>query len=301
MHNKPMRKKTRRVLFFVSVALFILIGCGAVIFALGYKYDFVQNKFLKTGSLEIELNVPAEIYINDELAGGTSFLGNSFSKGRLLPRSYRVRVEKNGYQTWQKLLKIEAGFLTSHPKVVLIPESFDEVIVASSSLGNISVKRFGGPVGLAIVGNKQKLESIDLETGEKKEIKPPVTKPASLTEKMEPIQIVSPDKEKTAWFSRYEIWVKWLKDTDYQPYKLAGDTEFLTRFSQKIEDIQWYKDSAHLVVSVGGILKLIEIDDRDGINIFDITAVSDPFYYDRDLDTVFKFEENQLVRINLSR
>lgn len=296
-----MRKKTRRILFFISVTLFILIGWGTVLFALGYKYDFVQNNFFKTGSFELKSNVPAEIYINDELAGDTSFLTNSYSKSRLLPRTYRVRVEKDGFQTWQKLVKIEAGFLASFPRAILVPEDLDKSTVASTSIRNITVKNFDAEEGLAMIGNKQKLESINLKTGEKKELKQPVLKPMPLVEKTGPVQFVSPDEEKAAWFSGYEVWVQWLKDANYQPYKLAGDKEFITRFSQKIEDIQWYKDSGHLIASVGGILKLIEIDDRDGINIFDITDIEGPFYYDRDLDAIFKFEGNKLVRVDLSK
>ncbi|MBI2669639.1 MAG: hypothetical protein HYX20_00610 [Candidatus Yanofskybacteria bacterium] len=82
---------------------------------------------------------------------------------------------------------------------------------------------------------------------------------------------------------------------------MAGDIGLVTRFSQKIEDVQWYKDSEHLIVNVGGILKFIEIDDRGGINIFDIAAITGPFYYDRDQDAIFKFEGNKLVRISLSK
>lgn len=272
-----------------------------MLFALGYQYDFVQSRFLKTGSLEVKLNVPAEIYINDELVGNTFFLGNSFSKGRLLPRTYRVRVEKEGYQPWQKLVKIEAGLLASFPRAILISEIFEEAVVASSSVKNITMRKFDAEKKSAMFGNKQKLESINLKTGEKIEIKQAVQKPTPSVEKTEMTEIVSADEEKTAWFSGYEVWVKWLKDANYQPYKLAGDVEFITRFSQKIEGIQWYKDSAHLLVSVGGFLKLIEIDDRDGVNIFDITNVAGPFYYDRDTDAVFKFEGNKLVKIELSR
>ena len=190
--------------------------------------------------------------------------------------------------------------MTSFPKAVLIPENFKEETTASSSINNITIKKFDARGSSAIIGNKQKLESINLKTGEKKEAKQPMPELTPSTEKTETIRIVSPDEEKNAWFNGYEIWVKWIKDANYQPYKLAGDTEFITRFSQKIEDVQWYKDSAHLIVNVGGILKLIEIDDRNGTNIFDITNIVGPFYYDRDQDAIFKFEGNKLVRVRLS-
>ena len=64
--------------------------------------------------------------------------------------------------------------------------------------------------------------------------------------------------------------------------------------------MQWYKDSSHLIVSSGSILKFVEIDKRGGVNINDISAISGPFYYDHGIDAIFKFEGNRVVRIGLS-
>jgi len=299
VHNNEMRKKTRRLLFFTAVLLFVVIGCGAVLFALGYKYDFVHNKFLKIGSFELKTNVAAEVYVNDVLAGETSFLSNSFSKSRLLPRTYTVRVQNENYQSWQKLVKVEAGFFIYFPRVVLVPKNFNEEIIASSSISLISVKRFETESGLAIIGNKQKLESIDLKTGEVKPFKEIVKKETAPLVDSDG-SIISPDNTKTAWANDHEVWVKWLKDSDYQPFKKTGETEFVIRFSQKADDMQWYKDSSHLIVSSGSILKFVEIDKRGGVNINDISAISGPFYYDHGIDAIFKFEGNRVVRIGLS-
>lgn len=270
-----------------------------VLFALGYKYDFVQKHFLKTGSLELRSNISAEIYINDKLSGETSFLTNSFSKGRLLPRTYRARVEKDGYQSWQKLIKVEAGFLASFPKIVLLPETFQDELVASSSIGKISVRKFDISNSLAIIGDKQRLQGINVRTGKIQQIKQLSDKPTSLANPTETHYVSSPDEEKTAWFNEREVWIKWEKNAGYQPFQKAGDVEFIARFDQKINDIQWYKDSSHLLISVGDILKFAEIDNRSGVNVFDISTVTSPFYYDLDMNAIFKFEGNKLVRINL--
>lgn len=296
VQNKLMRKRTRKLLFYLSVLVFLILSFLTVLFALGYKYDFVQNRFFKTGSLELKTNVEAEVYINDELAGGTSFLGDYFSKGRLLPRTYNVRVQNEKYQPWHKLVKIEAGFLSGFPRIVLLQHDFEEVIVASSSISSLSIKRFESSEGLAILGNKKKLEQISLKNGE---IKPYTQKGAEpLAENPE---IISPDGNKSVRTNNRELWVKWIKGSGYQPLKKAGDEELITRFSQTIEDVQWYKDSEHLIANVGGVLKFIEIDTRGSLNMFDIATLSHSFYYNPSQDAVFKFEGNKLVRINLSK
>ncbi len=288
-----MRKKTKKLVFYVAVLVFIILSFLVMLFAFGYRYDFVQNRFFKTGSLELKTNVRAEVYLNDKLVGNTSFLSDSFSKGQLLPRTYNVRLESNKYRPWQKLVKIEAGFLTSFPRVVLLPQDFESEVVASSSISNISIKRFDAENNIAIIGNKQKLDSIDLKNGEKKSIKilPRANLPVA--------SMISPDGNKNAWIGEREIWVRWINDSGYQPLKLAGNTELVTRFSQTVEDLQWFKDSEHLIANVGGILKFVEIDDRGGVNINEISAISGPFYYDRDQSVIFKFEGNRLVKIHL--
>jgi hypothetical protein len=292
-----MKKKTRRILLCSSVLIFLILGCLAVLFALGYKYDFVQNKFFKTGSFEVGTNIGAEVYINDELSGSTSFLGRAFSKGRLLPHTYNVRLQNEDSQPWRKLIDIEAGAFISFPRIVLISEELNEEAVASSSLSNITSIKFDSQKKAALVSNKRFLETISLENGQK-ELPVPLPKAApSLAGAAN--RIKSPDGEKEVWLNKQEIWIGWLKDTGYQPYKKAGETELITRFSQKISDVQWYKDSAHLIADVGGVLKFIEIDTRGGLNVFDISTVDGPFYYDTDMGAVFKFEGNNLVRVGL--
>ncbi len=295
-----MKRKERRIIFYLSVLLFLVLALLVVLYALGYKYDFVQNKFLKTGSFEIGVNIRADVYINDELSGTASFLTRTFSKSRLLPRTYSVRLQSEGYQSWQKLIGVGGGVFSSYPRVVLIPEEPGEEVIASSLLGGVSSIKFDPQNKTATINSGRRTEIINLENGRKESpASQPTTTPSPAPSKGTAGLIKSPDGEKDARFNDYEIRVSWLKDTNYQPYRKAGETELITRFSQKISDVQWYKDSDHLIANVGGMLKFIEIDARDGLNIFDISTISGPFYYDKDMDAVFKFEGKNLIKIGL--
>jgi hypothetical protein len=316
-----MRRGTRRGFFFVSFLIFIVLSWLTVFYALGYKYDFVQNKFLKTGSFEISVSTDAQIYINDELAGTTSFLGKSFSKSRLLPRTFVVRVQNEKYQPWQKLVDIEAGVFSDFPRVVLIPQDPAEDTIASSSLKGVTSIQFDAKQGAVAVSNGLQVETISLDNGQRVSLQPfikstPKPTPslaANLLGATLPAQtglpaannetnlIQSPDGNKGVWFNNREVWVKWLKDTDYQPARIAGDTELVARFPQKIADVQWYKDSDHLIASVGGLLEFIEIDSRGSVNISAISIIDSPFYYDKGANVIFRFVENKLTRINLNK
>jgi len=270
----------------------------AVVFALGYKYDFVRNKFIKTGSFEVRTNIGSDVYINYEYAGNTSFISKAFSKGQLLPRTYDVRLEKEGYQPWEKLMTIEAGFFTSFPRVVLMPAKFNEEVIATTSFSSISSVLFDSEEKSVIVTGKHKIETISFKNGQKI-LKPKDKNTIAIKKNQGTNHLVSPDENKTAWFNDKEIWAEWLNDSKIPPYKASGTQEIITRSSQRVQDIQWYKDSEHLIVQADGILKFMEIDTRGGLNIFDISTVSGPFYYDQDSDAIFKFTGNNLVKIPL--
>ena len=328
-----MKRQTRRGFFFISLLVFIILSWLTVFYALGYKYDFVQNRFFKTGSFEISASTEAQIYINDELAGATSFLGKSFSKSRLLPRTYTVRVQNDKYQPWQKLVDIEAGVFTDFPRIVLVPQDPAEDTIASGSLKGVTSIQFDAKQGTVAVSNGLQVETISLDNGQRVSLQPFIRSTQKPTPSLaanllgatlpagnsETNLLQSPDGNKGVWFNNREVWVKWLKDTNYQPARIAGDTELVARFPQKIADIQWYKDSDHLIASVGGLLEFVEIDNRGGVNISAISTidpvksseagaagrqfdwVDSPFYYDKGANVIFKFVGNKLTRINLNK
>lgn len=280
-----------------------------MIFALGYKYDFVNNVFVKTGSIQIKANKSADVYLNDELIGKTSFLGNSFSQTRLLPRTYNFRLQGLGYFNWEKNIDIMAGYLVEYPVVVLLPTELMEEIIGSTSLANTKTIRFDKSNGLALISNGLITESIRLSTGQKLPTASPRSTPTAhssptvvvLSSHLEDNLIESPDGQKALWFNEHEIWIKWLSDSDYQPYRKKNNVELITRFANDIKDVQWYRDSSHVLANVSGILKFIEIDTRGGINSYDVAIVNDEFLYDSESDSIYKFEGSELMRIKLKK
>jgi len=81
---------------------------------------------------------------------------------------------------------------------------------------------------------------------------------------------ISPDNKKIFFSSDHEIWILFLEKTVDQPQKSAGERMFLTRFSKNITNPFWWT-SHYLIFNVEGEIKIAEIDDRDRINIVDLT------------------------------
>jgi len=85
----------------------------------------------------------------------------------------------------------------------------------------------------------------------------------------------SPDFQKMAYFNNYEIWVLFLEKKYDQSQKEAEEKLFITRFSEKIDNLFWYTGH-YLIFNVGDKIKVAEIDDRDGINIVDLAEFKEP-------------------------
>lgn len=76
----------------------------------------------------------------------------------------------------------------------------------------------------------------------------------------------STDKKKVVESDDYELWVVFPEEEK---------RVFLTRFSEKIENIFWLNDY-YLIFNVGDKIKIAEIDNRDGLNIIDLAEFRSP-------------------------
>ncbi len=132
-----MTRATRQKMFYISVILFVT-GCVVVIsYALGYTYSFNNRKVMRTGSLHIDLNRKASVYISGDQVASTSFSG-SYSRAQLLPGLYNIRVNETGYHEWHKTVRVIAGEFTDFPDVVILPLQQDYENLTSASFAQES-------------------------------------------------------------------------------------------------------------------------------------------------------------------
>ena len=415
-----MTKQTRRIILYISILLFAIFSAITVTYSLGYKYDFIDNSWMKTGSFRVATNISgAEVYLNSKLIGETSFVTNNFSKGRFLPRIFEIRVQKDGYHSWQKNIEIKSGFFSDYPSIVLVNNDLTKETVASASVdfGSILTSGFdltgkyayfvgiqsssrenlmfidvsnpannrifenilrnytggkfliydqniyflernnvkvyntqermvstlAGNVGSFYIDNGQNIFFINLRdralysqkigNTELKLISESLPNEIIEIKKVQSINnsyyllaltstgtemleynpanaefikvrsditdfILSPDRKKITLYNKNEIWVKWLADMASQPERRAGDEELITRFSQAILGVEWYKNSEYLIINTGGLIKFTELDSRGGKrNTYDIAASTGKMLFDN--DKILITEGNELNEVSL--
>jgi len=100
----------------------------------------------------------------------------------------------------------------------------------------------------------------------------------------------SDDGKKLLFWTDNEISVYYVRDWLVQPIRQENSLENITRYSEPLRNVQWYKDYEHVIFTVGKYTKVIELDPRDHRNCLDLidTADSSSFMiYDNLLERLF--------------
>ena len=124
-----MTKKQRSFLFFLMLFLFFAIGPSIVLYSQGYRIDFENKKVVQTGAFYFMItpkSVRIEIdSISDKKTriASTDFLFGTSYVENLLPGRYKVKILKQGYHDWEKILEINERMATEIKNVTLIPEN----------------------------------------------------------------------------------------------------------------------------------------------------------------------------------
>jgi hypothetical protein len=125
-----MSRKNRLTLFFVCFFLFLLLTPLVIIYPQGYRINFnfsEGNKIItQTGGIFIKA-VPkqAEIYIDNKLKKKTDFFFGSALIENLVPKEYKIKVQKENYHPWEKNLKIKEKEVTDAKNIILFPKKVD--------------------------------------------------------------------------------------------------------------------------------------------------------------------------------
>lgn len=127
-----MNHKTRIILFYSFVALFLALGAGVLAYSYGWRIDFETGKVQKIGAIYVKANVKdVTITINDKVYKDESgILQSGTLISNLLPKTYRVTITKEGYLPYHKTLTVRPALVEELLNIQLIPEAFDPTFVA---------------------------------------------------------------------------------------------------------------------------------------------------------------------------
>jgi hypothetical protein len=122
-----MSKKSRTILFIVLFLCFALATPAILFYSWGYRLDFQTKRLVRTGAFYFKV-LPKSAYINVslpdksvELTKKTDFFFGSALLENLLPKTYSIEIQKDGFYPWKKNLEIKENQVTEAKNIVLIP------------------------------------------------------------------------------------------------------------------------------------------------------------------------------------
>lgn len=263
-----MKRRTRQALFWIAVIIFGFASWIAVKYAQGYVYDFMLHQFVRTGALSVTVNTSSTLFIDGKEIGGTSLLGNTVGKRGMKPGSYTVELVRDGYTSWKKTAVVLDGMLTNFPSVLILPTDADNIVElkreASKSLAeSLTIRDAPVPIKKGTVA-ELRIGDILLRGTQLFDMR---TASGSLIADHVLGMTPTDNGNRILWWTQSQLWVYWLRSTDYQPFRVEKEKELVSRFSTPIKRAGWFHDLDHIVIDLGGnSYRILEIDLRGGLN-----------------------------------
>src|SRR3990172_169430 len=103
---------------FGLLAFMFAVTAGIIMYASGFRLDFGGGGFAKTGMILVK-SVPdgAKVFLDEELAGATDS-----TIGSLKPQTYHLKIEKEGFLSWEKDIEVKEKLITG-VNAILLPIS----------------------------------------------------------------------------------------------------------------------------------------------------------------------------------
>lgn len=146
-----MKKTSRRILFWIFVALFLVTTPVAILYSQGYRFDQYQGIFVHSGSITLKF-VPTSVsvYLNGKLQSGRGLdiINNSTTLNGLRPGTYSVRLSASGYQDWEKQIDVHSGISSEFWNIVLAQQNPVTKELDATNLEKFYPSPFGKKIAL---------------------------------------------------------------------------------------------------------------------------------------------------------
>lgn len=149
-----------RVPYTIGLAILILaMAIGAIFYARGFKPNFKKGSIDRTG-LIVAKSQPtgANVYLDGRLTNATDTNINY-----LEPKTYKIRIEKDGYTPWEKELEIKAD-LATEINALLFPLAPEIKPLTITGATNPTLSPDGSKIAYGVAGERGGLYIIPMDS-----------------------------------------------------------------------------------------------------------------------------------------
>lgn len=237
--------RRRAILLATSIILFLLVAPTVIFFARGYRYDFANHRIISTGTLVIKTEPRDAVAILD----GQLLEKTPLVKRFLLPKEYTLEIKKEGYHSWNKIVRI-------HPKqaTLVSPLETEKIYLLSSTQLPSLEATTTAPVSAeeaSLPALYKIIEGVLYQVGD------------TLQKINSPVQYASWQKESQTllYGNDNEIWL-------YRPLSNSPSNLLVTRSLNKLGLPIYHQKAGFVFVATEHQIKAIEVTDRGRPNVF---------------------------------
>lgn len=137
-----MKLRTRRILFWSLIPCFLIGGTGMVLYSQGYRVDVPSREVTKVGALYVR-GYPRTAHVTldgQPLDTGSWWpLQSGTLIGGLVPGTYKLHAEADGYRDWDADVVVRATLVTERKSLTLFPTEPSTFSSAPDSVTKIDV------------------------------------------------------------------------------------------------------------------------------------------------------------------
>ncbi|OGZ42147.1 MAG: hypothetical protein A3C80_01895 [Candidatus Ryanbacteria bacterium RIFCSPHIGHO2_02_FULL_45_43] len=265
-----MTRTYRRTLFLISSILFFIAAMIIVLFSLGYRLS-KDGGIVKTGGLFIA-SVPStevQIFVNNKFVKKTALISRSIFMQSLTPATYNIRIEREGFHTWEKNIVVEPERV-SEVRALMVKDPVDGKILSRGNF--ISIEAESEKI-LKVVTEKKETRFFDTEKEEFLSTIPEKSQPApeTLPSTAQAVLLrenpdgydIDAEKEKILWWDGRTILVEWLNPQTL-PFYTKESTIKIIDSNQPIREAVFYPRRDAVIATYENAVMIIELDGRGG-------------------------------------
>lgn len=119
----------RRTIFYILISIFLVVAPILISYAAGFRYNFKQQRIVKTGALIIE-TMPETLSIQ---LNNTPRPEQTPAKiMNLTPGEYNIHLSKDEYWTWNKTLSVESERITFAKDIILLRHTIPQLLAGGN-------------------------------------------------------------------------------------------------------------------------------------------------------------------------
>jgi len=144
---------------FIVVAFLLFFGTIAIFYARGFKPNF-QNRTIDRTGLIVANSTPtgANVYIDGRLTSATNT-----TITYLEPKNYKIRIEKDGYTSWEKDVEIKED-LATEISALLFPLAPEIKPLSSTGATNPTLSPSGTKIAYGVSGERGGVFVLPMDT-----------------------------------------------------------------------------------------------------------------------------------------